>query len=1180
MAGITKRYVTNPNTGRKILYNGNTYKSLYTINPKTKRPILINGNTYRKLYPAVDPFLNEASNELKRLMIRDDIEALQKEAREVKTRTKKNIEDSNNVVIDALLKNKDYQAILNYVVKGTFTLTEKQATKLYNDVRERGKHTLKIEKSNETQYIAFTSSSKRFIIDILIKGCIEYTEPTGWGSDAIAGVDLADIKNLELIKYQKPKKIFDNRDGKFLPYINTTKLNLSRYQIYNQNEAYDNNINKREHCLIYALELAGVKTTLLNQIKLSYICTDETDNKINCNIRKKDLYKISTKIKSNIILCTLNKKNEIVKQIYKSKEKTDKKIEIALYANHYFIFENSTYSKYFIKHYEYLKDVSNNENITKCDIKNGKKYYYRTEGNKTNSLNLVSKLFNDGYFKKLDMIKFDETATNDILNDHVYLDNIENEQEPTEEKDEEERTKNYFYADCESFVNGDYHKLYMIGICDNYGDAVEIFTTRDKAYTEKAKEKIIEDIINYGFTNHNKKELSKMTMNELIKIYEDQTTEQHITTEQLITYELLNTITRNGTQNGLCYFHNLKYDYHLLEKYINVVSKCEKDNQLYNIIISYKGRTVELRDSYKIIPFALSKFHKEFNLSKEYSKKEAIAYTFYTEETHNKQVLISDYEKLLSKKEQDIFNENVINEPSYNKQAGTFNATEYYKEYLRLDCLVLKKGIQKFDELIKQITKNKMSVYESLTISSLTDTYMIKEGAYTDIYKMKGNLRAYVAKAVFGGRVCVNSKYTKKVIEGKISDYDGVSLYPSAINRLCREVGLPKGKAKRLLKEQFDKWGNMTYCILSVKINKVNKIQQMPFITHKNKDVSINYLNEAPPEVVVIDSITLKDYINFHHIEYEIIDGVYWNEGGNKKMGEIVKTLFDERTKYKKTNKALANIIKLMLNSTYGKTITKKTTTEKIIILESIKRKDKISNTWNVEQRTNLNDYVYNNFNTIKSFRKLNATSWEIERTKADDSYNRGHVGCMILSMSKRIMNEVFDVANTHALPIYYTDTDSIHCNLSDVPTLEKEYFKTYNKILNGVNLEQFHTDFELLDENGAPRQGAGQEIYATKSIFLGKKSYIDVLESKDKDGNIINGYHIRLKGITEEGLLKASKEYKNDYLGLYTDLAKGTKKRIVLNPFNPDENKQKVLFEFKAGRVSTRKEFIREVAF
>ena len=70
-------------------------------------------------------------------------------------------------------------------------------------------------------------------------------------------------------------------------------------------------------------------------------------------------------------------------------------------------------------------------------------------------------------------------------------------------------------------------------------------------------------------------------------------------------------------------------------------------------------------------------------------------------------------------------------------------------------------------------------------------------------------------------------------------------------------------------------------------------------------------------------------------------------------------------------------------------------------------RKNKINNTWNVEQRTNLNDYVYNNFNTIKSFRKLNATSWEIERTKADDSYNRGHVGCMILSMSKRIMNEV-----------------------------------------------------------------------------------------------------------------------------------------------------------------------------
>ena len=183
-----------------------------------------------------------------------------------------------------------------------------------------------------------------------------------------------------------------------------------------------------------------------------------------------------------------------------------------------------------------------------------------------------------------------------------------------------------------------------------------------------------------------------------------------------------------------------------------------------------------------------------------------------------------------------------------------------------------------------------------------------------------------------------------------------------------------------------------------------------------------------------------------------------------------------------------------------------------------------------------------------------------------DDTFNRGHIGCAILSMSKRIMNEVFDVANEIACPIYYTDTDSLHCDLDAVPKIETRYKEVYGKQLNGKNLEQFHTDFNL--------PGACSEIYAEKSIFLGKKSYIDCLKSTDKDGNIIRGYHVRLKGITSAGLEHAASKYADSYLGLYTDLAKGNSVKILLNP------KDKVLFEYKRGHVSTRTDFYREVKF
>ena len=115
----------------------------------------------------------------------------------------------------------------------------------------------------------------------------------------------------------------------------------------------------------------------------------------------------------------------------------------------------------------------------------------------------------------------------------------------------------------------------------------------------------------------------------------------------------------------------------------------------------------------------------------------------------------------------------------------------------------------------------------------------------------------------------------------------------------------------------------------------------------------------------------------------------------------------------------------------------------------------------------------------------MNKTCMEVEKICSDDSFNRGHIGCAILSMSKRIMNEVFNVANDNNYPIYYTDTDSLHLDLENVKKLEEKYKEVYNKELNGKNLEQFHTDFNL--------EGAKSEIYATKSIFLGKKSYISM---------------------------------------------------------------------------------------
>ena len=50
------------------------------------------------------------------------------------------------------------------------------------------------------------------------------------------------------------------------------------------------------------------------------------------------------------------------------------------------------------------------------------------------------------------------------------------------------------------------------------------------------------------------------------------------------------------------------------------------------------------------------------------------------------------------------------------------------------------------------------------------------------------------------------------------------------------------------------------------------------------------------------------------------------------------------------------------------------------------------------------------------------------------------HCGVEVLSMSKRIMNEVMCLAEDIGIDIYYQDTDSIHLKTQDVPSLVKKF--------------------------------------------------------------------------------------------------------------------------------------------
>ena len=194
-----------------------------------------------------------------------------------------------------------------------------------------------------------------------------------------------------------------------------------------------------------------------------------------------------------------------------------------------------------------------------------------------------------------------------------------------------------------------------------------------------------------------------------------------------------------------------------------------------------------------------------------------------------------------------------------------------------------------------------------------------------------------------------------------------------------------------------------------------------------------------------------------------------------------------------------------------------------------------------------------------------------------DDHYNRCHIGTAILSMSKRIMNEVMCLADDLKIDIFYQDTDSMHIRDEDIPKLASAFKNLYNRDLIGKHFGQFHSDFELVKELPDGTKFECDNVVARRSIFLGKKCYIDELVGTDNEGNDFVGHHIRMKGIPNKVILYHTKKlgYASPF-EMYQDLNKG--KAI---DFDLTNDGSKANFKFnKDYTVNTLESFPRKIQF
>ena len=378
--------------------------------------------------------------------------------------------------------------------------------------------------------------------------------------------------------------------------------------------------------------------------------------------------------------------------------------------------------------------------------------------------------------------------------------------------------------------------------------------------------------------------------------------------------------------------------------------------------------------------------------------------------------------------------------------------------------------------------------------------------------------------------------------------YDENSLYPSGI---YYSKGIPKGKPKTISKQEAESksfLGNVDEYFIKIRVLKVGKKYNNPMTNYLRKDGKRVWTNEIEGKIIYVDRVYLEILEKWHEIEWECLGGLYFNEGYNTKIKDLIKKLYEERLKYKKEKNPFELVIKLLLNNMYGTNI----------IRDYPERTKWIYNNkkLNGEEKPKMFD-IWDKYGD-------NVEGWEITnkitKIKIKNAFDTNHWCCchwggIILSESKRILAE-------HTMPIdeyiLYGDTDSFVVNKKGIEILKKIKPEIFGKGLGQIKLEH-HTK--------------SSNMFIEKGMFLAPKLYL--LKEVDKDNNEVY-WKSTIKGIPKSSRdIVCRQKFNGNWLTMFYAMIY-RKNKVYFDLLNGGD---RIRMEFSNdNNVSTVDEFFRKI--
>lgn len=907
---------------------------------------------------------------------------------------------------------------------------------------------------NQNVFVKFKNEGKTIWrpgsnVESVISDLVFEVQPTTGSDSVVSDMLIRDLYDAEVITYDKESQ--GELRGDFYPYLLSEEaedglsrcgIDLSPCQIYSEKsiskqlKTNPNHVTK--HCLWNSLQqlLPDRGELALCQLGLREVGGVAT--------KKRVLSKIANLYGINIRLYETDEKGDRQSRLYKGSNEKDE-INIGLQSGHFF--PNIKHSPTTCGKPADISTLISSRQLggAKHDqLVYGDKHFRSRKGTTISTSNLLIKLLNAGYMKpynpeithSLGIARTEALLTN--RNPFIQDCFIPNPKlsKPITSKTTPHVVKysSVFYADFESFV------------CEKTGRHIPYLACA----VSRGGGQVICAVDPSTIKNDANESLGKKLITKICK--------------------------QADNCNIRIYFHNLRYDANFLyDCGISNIQTVEDDARLYQLqgVFTTNNASFNLsfRDTYSYLSCKLSDFHKMFEIPCG-DKWGDFPYDLFTRErlgtlmTPTSQFKDHELARIPSQYKQEPF------------KVGLY---KYAVDYCKQDVLVLQQGFDQFREKALELG---VDVDGPMTAASFALTFLEKEGVIAGVDSINGSVRAYVQESVVGGRVCVRGNNPIHYLADKddrsthLVDFDAVSLYPSAMASI---PGLPLGAPERFEGPPPD---DDNFYVATVKVRAIGRELHMSTLSKEIDGVRRwGKGSVSVGDVLVLNRVQIESAQQFQGVVFDFVGGLRWPEGYNPQICNTIKKLFDWRLRLKAEKNPLESVVKLIMNSAYGKFGQKP-------------HDVKVKWIWGEEKKAVAKAAeVGMGFIYLESANRDN-TLWKLKYKSPDFKHsNRAHCASLILAQSKHIMYQVTTPLDDEIL---YTDTDSMILPNGALPKLDRPD-------LVGKKMGQFHTDLAWVG-------GGGGEVTAIEGYFLAKKTYALRLENSSAPGE--TQYHFRAKGI------------------------------------------------------------------